>query len=177
MSYWCTCTIRRCKSSINFATVSISASKKNLLHWSFHFQPVFAIVPICWMCWCCCWEIWYSLGYFSLSETPSSIHPSSQNKTFDPHPTFHFVPFLSQLPSSNRLQTKQRSRHRRDSLMDLLVASKFLQPPYFYSRTCAHSSPWWLNKFQHHFSSKAKLNFPKSLIPKPPFSFGRQIVP
>ena len=61
--------------------------------------------------------------------------------------------------------------------MDLLVASKFLHPPYFDSKTCAHSSPWWLNKFQHHFSSKAKLNFPKSLIPKPPFSFGKQIVP
>ena len=84
---------------------------------------------------------------------------------------------LSQLPSSDKFQTKLRSRHQRDSLMDLLVASKFLQLLYFDSRTCAPNSPWWWNRFQRHFPSKAKLNFPKSLIPKPPFSFGRQTIP
>ena len=141
--------------------MSISASLSNLLHCSCQSHPPSDATPNCWTKWCCCWDMLYIRGYFSNSKIPPSSHPSSQNFTFDPHPIFHFIPLLNQLPSSNALQTLLKSRHQIESLLFLLDSSRLLQLPYLESNTFAHNSPWrW--KRHHHFLSRARLNFTKS---------------
>jgi len=156
--------------------MSISLSNKDLLYIKFHSQLASVWLPMCWMS-CFCWqEMWYSLGYFSISGVSSSFHLSSQNLTLSLHPTLQIIPFWKKLPSCDCWNTDFKSCHHKDSLLPLLSSSMHLQPPYFESNILAQSSPWWWNRFHLHFPSRARLNLLMSLIPNPPFSFGRHIV-
>lgn len=130
-----------------------------------------------WWTSCCCWQdIWYSLGYFLINVSPSPTHLSSQNLILSPHPTFHIVSFWSTLFNWFSCVTSIRSCHHIDSLLARLASANARHPPYFDSNILTHNSEFYCSMFHLHFPSNALLNILISFIPKPPFSFGRQIV-
>ena len=176
MSRWLGWTLNSSISSIKLATSSISPSNISLHHSKFYSHDSPVSKPICWIVWCFCWDIQYSLWYFSIKDNPSSLHLSSQNFIRDPLPIFHFTPSLSHPPSSSKLHTKHKSHQHIDSLWFLLASSKFPHLPYFDSKIFAHKSPAWWNRFKRQLPSNAQLKHARSCTPRPHFFLGRHIV-
>ena len=101
---------------------------------------------------------------------------SSQNLILSPHPTFQSIVDRSKTCTSYSWMADLKSCHHMDSLVADVPSSRALHPPYFEFRILTQRSSCCCIKFHLHFPSKALLKVLISFIPRPPLSFGRQIV-
>lgn len=119
--------------------------------------------------------MWYNLGYFVINEPPAPTQGSSQNLNKSPRPTLHSVWFLIKIAFCCWLICS-KSFHQEGKWLLILSSAMDLHPSYFEIRTLAHMSPWFWNSSQLHFPSSAVLKARRSLMPRPPLSFGRHTV-
>ena len=118
-------------------------------------------------------QIENNLGNAFNSATPPN-QLSFQKETSFPSSTFHLNPSSKLLPQPSEAHTSFRSFHQRELLLLFPSSPRLLHPPYLETRTSFQRPPLSEPNLQIHFPSKAKLNNFRSIIPKPPNSWGLQ---